>query len=147
MVTRDVTDIIRRIIAEETRYHKRYIGKVVSNADPDNEAKVQVNLPELGFDGTGNAMWAYPHKELIDIPAIGVFVEVWFMGGDVRSPVYGSIIREMQGMASKVWDKKTSSVVLHESKDGSASITYDGNGYTFVSSSTIKVNGNLTIDP
>jgi len=66
------------------RYIGKYRGEVVDNADPMQQGRVQVTVPEVDPSPT----WAAPVIELenVDPPAIGAQVWVEFDNGDQACP-------------------------------------------------------------
>lgn len=91
---------IAEIVFEETRYLKHYVGKVSNNVDPDKKHKVQVTVPELGWDSQSVGAWCFPRvfNRGLSTPKVGEYVEIYFLNGDKNRPVYLAGMGEMSGM-------------------------------------------------
>lgn len=95
---RDILSLIRRLIHDETLYLRHWIGKVVDNKDELNLGRVKATVPEMGFLADADAIWCSPRQGYaIDPPAKDEWVEIYFIGGDSRRPVYLTGVGEIAG--------------------------------------------------
>jgi hypothetical protein len=95
---RDIYGLIKTIIYNETIYLRHWIGKVVDDQDPSNKGRVKATVPELGFLADSDAIWCFPRQGYALVPpAIGEWVEIYFIGGDARRPVYLAGVGEVNG--------------------------------------------------
>ena len=68
------------------QFHGVYPGIVISNADPQNQNRITMYVPQ--FLGTAQSGWALPMIGIMVAPQPGELVYASFMGGDVSQPVY-----------------------------------------------------------
>lgn len=69
-------------------HYGKYRGTVVNNLDPEQRARVQVQLPEAFGLATAWALPCLPPGGLPALPAIGSQVWIEFEGGDVDAPIW-----------------------------------------------------------
>jgi hypothetical protein len=128
---RTLLTIIQRIILNETVWLRHYIGKVLAFAQ-DNSGMVQVAVFDLGCDTGDKAFWCYPRDKMgILTPALGDWVEIYFIGGDRNRPVYMGIAAEIADQLPKNYDGKNTTQVLFEDGDNKFHIKYDAAGNAF----------------
>jgi hypothetical protein len=133
MFDRTIHGQIQRIVYEETRYLRHYIGKVVENADPKPTpaGRVKVQIDELGFDTPALAIWCWPRQgHQADVPAVGEWVEVWFIAGEARRPVYLAGVQEVAWQSPLNGFKAPTAVdpgkhTLYQNPKTGDSMTYD----------------------
>lgn len=122
---RDELSILRAIIFQETRFLRHYAGEVIDNEDPDGKGKVKVQVSELGWSTAANSSWCWPRtRHSMDIPAVGEMVEVYFMAGDPRRPVYLGQAAEWEGNIPESYDGPDK-VVLYQDPETGDSVEYD----------------------
>ena len=157
MVPRDVFELVKEIVLQETIYLRHYVGKVVSNSDPLKEGRVKAQVPMLGWNTDAVAAWCRPRdKHSMVVPDVGEPVEVYFVDGDRSRPAYSGIACEMKDALPKDFDGEAATVVLFQDKANGDSIVYDGsakkmtitvNGNVVsIESGKVTINGNLEVD-
>lgn len=126
MDTRTLLDLFRKIVYEETIWLRHYIGEVKSTTDEDRLGRVCVALYDLGFNDASTGVWAAPRdKNSMSIPAVGDWVEVYFVNGDRNRPVYLGVAGEIAQMAPKSYDGKDSTHVLFEDPEEKITAVFD----------------------
>jgi len=123
----DLFGEIKKMIFQETKYLRHWIGKVVDNADPGQTpaGRIKVQIDELGFDSPATALWCWPRQSHgMDVPAAGEWVEVWFISGHPNRPVYLAGVQEIAGFVPAAYKDPTSHVLYQNPKTGD-SMTYD----------------------
>lgn len=120
--------LIQDIIIRETRFLKHYIGEVKNNIDPLAMGRILVTIDELGWSTPDIGAWCYPRdKNSLTTPAIGDWVEVYFIDGDVDRPVYLGVANEIAEMTPKTFDGMPTTHVLFEDPVADANnIKFDG---------------------
>lgn len=136
MTPRDLDTVIREIVAFEVRYLRHYAGQVTNAQDPDNQGKVLVQIPMLGWKTDATAVWARPSaRHDMVVPAVGEWVEVWFLEGNPNRAVYGgsaSLITGAQVLpVPKAFDGKQTTTVIWQDPATGDSIVYDSSAKTF----------------
>ena len=129
---RDIYSMIRRVVYEETIYLRHYLGKVLDNEDSLTQGRVLVQITDLGWgitnnggDDPGTAAWCNARAiHGMDVPKKDDWVEVYFLAGDMRKPVYIALATEMKGMVCKAYSG-TSKRVIFQDPDSGDSIIYD----------------------
>lgn len=115
MIDRDVINVIRKIVSQETVYLRHYIGKVLKNKDVQRKGRVLVGIDELGLNKEDNGFWAAPRdKNSMSLPAKSDYVEIYFINGDRDRPVYMGVANEIKGMKAKNYNGLPSNHVLFE---------------------------------
>lgn len=135
----DIYTIIRQIIHEETKYLRHYIGKVVGIVN-NVAGEVMVTIDALGWDTQDKAVIAYPRQMGLVMPAIGDYVEVYFINGRASHCVYIGLAQEIEG--TRVVQQQD---VIYESADTKAYVTKQG-GIMTLEAQQIKV-GAGAIEP
>lgn len=64
-----------------------YAAKVFSTADPLNQGRVQMLIPQI-FGSTPVLIWAPSLIPNLPVPAVGAVVWAMFQGGEPSYPVY-----------------------------------------------------------
>jgi uncharacterized protein involved in type VI secretion and phage assembly len=89
---RTIVDLVRQV---EHRYHGKYRGLVVENADPEQLGRLKVQVPSVLGDQvvTGWALPCVPYggmagQGLLAVPEVGAGVWVEFEEGDLEFPVW-----------------------------------------------------------
>ena len=128
----DLYGIIRDIIIEQTRYLRHYIAKVENNNDPDMKGKVFVTVPALGWDTPDKGQWAIPrHMHGLSVPAIGEYVEVYFINGSVHSMAYIGMPMEVLNMIPKNYTSNFDHVLFEAPGDPNTTVKYNENTKQF----------------
>ena len=121
----DLNQALRDLVIRETLYLLHYLGLVVDDADPVTKGRVKIQIPELGHKTADNGVWAYPRMgNSVETPRVGDTVEVYFIAGDKKRPVYISPAFEGQGMVPKQYSKPTTKV-LWQNPDNGDYLQYD----------------------
>jgi len=95
---RDELAQIRRVVYNETVFLRHYFGQVVDNQDPNKKGRVKATILDLGWDTADKVQWAWPRAgHSLDVPAVGEWVEVYFMMGDRNKPAYLPGAAELTG--------------------------------------------------
>jgi hypothetical protein len=66
-----------------------YQGSVANNADPLNQARVTMLIPQIL--GSAESAWASPSSPTNTVPPVGGTLWVQFSGGDITQPVYSPL--------------------------------------------------------
>lgn len=110
----DLYEIIRETVHKELTYYKHYVGKVMSNTDPDRMGRVLVTIPELEWDNNIQ-IWASPRQgNAMSLPKIDSYVEVYFMNADSGRPVYLHPATEMTNMVPSKFDGNSSTHLIFQ---------------------------------
>lgn len=127
MTPRDIRDELRRLVEDEVKNLKHYIGEISNIDDPLKKGRVKVMIIERGWDTDDLAIWCYPRfTNSMTVPAKGDWVEVYFIAGDPNRPVYLGIASEVSEMIPKNYDGKTTNHILFEDpNDDGNYIKYD----------------------
>lgn len=125
---KDILGLIRRLIYEETLFLRHWLGQVVDDADPSSRGRVKVTVPELGFMAESEAIWASPRQGYAVIPPkSGEWVEIYFLGGDSRRPVYLVGAGEVQGNTPAGYTAPKKPILWQDATTGD-SVLYDEDG-------------------
>ena len=119
---------IRKIIYKETIYLRHYLAQVINVDDPDGKGKIRVACYDLGLapSNGGTGLWVPPRdKNSIITPAINDWVEIYFMNGDRKRPVYQGIAGEMKDMLPENYDGKSTTDVIYEDNKNQIHDKYD----------------------
>ena len=128
---RDLESILRRIVRNETIWLRHYVGKVLNNdcstaPGLQMSGMIQVAIYDLGLDTADIGIWCFPRdKNSLITPAIGDWVEVYFINGDRNRPVYMGTAHEISGQIPENYDGQATTQVIFESNGNSAHITMD----------------------
>jgi hypothetical protein len=124
MNKKDEYQILKNIVLRETLYMRHYLGKVLDNQDPINKGRVKVALDDLGWS---QGIWAKPRVKM-SVPAVGKWVDVFFINNDKDRPVYLSIAFENQDMIPKNYDGQPTTHIIFEDNTNQVHIKYDETG-------------------
>ena len=118
---------IQEIVRKETMFYKHYAGNVLDNADSENLGRVQVSIPLLNITTQDIAPWAWPRdKQSMNVPAIGDWVEIYFIDANPDKACYLGLMPEMtQAISATTFDGQPSTHVIFESPATQESINYD----------------------
>jgi hypothetical protein len=124
MITRCMIDQLRKIVLQETKWGKHYIGKVLNAQDSTNNGRVCVAIYDLGCNDEGTGFWAYPRdKNSLTLPKQGDWVEIYFINWDKNRPVYMGIANEIQNMLPDNFDGTKQ--IIYESPQDLTHISFD----------------------
>lgn len=116
MVGYELREELQMLIKEETLYLRHYRGEVIDNKDSEKKGRVFVIIPELGFDSVDKAIPCYARdKNSMSLPAVGDYVEVYFMNGNPNEAVYLGNISEYDGNIPESFTGDPEDHVLFES--------------------------------
>ena len=139
-----ITETLRKIIKEETRYIRHYIGTVIANVDPLLKGGVLCTVNDLGWFTPDVAMWFYPRQmHAMSVPMIGESVEVYFVGGDPERRAYIGLASEMMGNTPSAYLGTPTQHVLFQDPITGASVTFDG-VRLMIDSTLISLGANAT---
>jgi hypothetical protein len=125
MNDRTLLELLRKIIYKETLYLRHYYGKVVSVTDQINDGKIRVACDQLGMN-KGQEIWASPRgKNGILTPAVGDWVEIYFMNGDRNRCVYLGQCLDFDNMLPQSYSGLPTNQVIFEDNGGDFSIVFD----------------------
>lgn len=127
MELRNLVDIIRRIVRQETIWQRIYKGKVVNNIDPRKTGRVLVVIYDLGFDTPEKGFWcSATDKNSLSVPDINSWVRVFFENGDRNQAKYFGQALEMEDQIPENFKSLPSSHVLFEDPNNKIHINFDG---------------------
>lgn len=124
----DLYYMIKDIIKEETLYLRHYIGQVVNNIDPLRKGRLFVTIPDLGLILPSTAIWCFPRQGSgMSIPAIGSYIEIYFINGDRTKPVYLYPASEIADNIPVKYDgNPTTNVIWEDANIPANNIKFDG---------------------
>ena len=152
MEDKSLYEQLRKIIAQETKFLRTYLGQVMDIADTLFQGRVLVTIPELGWFTNDMGVWASPcDKKSMIVPKMMDWVIVFFLNGNPDRPYYIGVSGEIMGMKPQNYAAPTDKI-LWESNDKDAYIKYDealkslklsdANGNTIeMTAAEIKING------
>jgi phage baseplate assembly protein gpV len=150
---RSIFSLIRKIVYNETIYHLHWYGKVIDNQDVSQRGRVKVAISDLGFapgmTQGSDGVWCSPRQGYSMMPPkVDEWVEVYFIGGDRKKPVYLVGVGEVKGNMPKQYSSPTAQVLWQNPTTGDY-LSYDETAKEFTinvtSSLKIKSYGKLTI--
>ena len=125
MERKTLLELIRKIITDETRYLRHYLGKVVDDDDPDKQGKVRAQIPELGWDTDDVAPWIPPRAlNALQTPKKDQWIEVYFMRGNRDFSVYMGQATEMENSLPELFEGDIDNQVLFEDAENKEGIRY-----------------------
>lgn len=115
------------IVRQETKWLRHYVGSVLDTADTLHIGRVQVAIQELGFTDSSMGVWACPRQgNSMSPPAVGEWVEVYFISGDPSRPVYlPGAVEHMLGSVVPSGYTDPSKPILFQDPIDSSKIDYD----------------------
>ena len=142
---RDPAQIIGALVQLATRYHVTYRGEVIGRTDPLKMGRVQVKVPELGWNDQTTAAWCWSHDtNRLSLPKVGAKVEVAFLGGSRDYPVLRGVTLMVPASAPSQFTAETLHVIFQDPTNGDY-ILYDEQNKKLtvvVQGNTITVDGN-----
>lgn len=133
MEKKSLKEMITKIIHDETKFMRLYVGIVKDINDSMTIGRVLVQIPSLNWVTNDIAQWCIPiDKNCFIIPKLNDLVLVLFLHGDMNKSYYIGIANDMlasdnQGMKPKDWDSKTTTQILFEDNENNLYVKYDGN--------------------
>lgn len=81
-------EALREVISRATRYDRTYMGKVLTDFDPEGRGRVQIAIPDLGILTSTESVWADVEMPIgVNVsPKAGDWVAVYFLGGNPSKP-------------------------------------------------------------
>ena len=132
---------IRKIVKQETKWLRHYVGSVLSVDDPLNLKRVQVAIQELGWTDTNMGIWAAPRDKNSSLaPAVGAWVEIYFIMGDPARPVYlGGAVEHMISTPPIQQNTGKQAQVIFEDPNDHSYLNYNESNQQFDFSKLITV--------
>lgn len=125
--TRTLRGAIEQIVREETRYLRHYWGEVLNNTDELNRGRVLVSVPELGWNSEDTGAWCFPRQmHSLSVPAVGEYIEVYFVAGDPNRPAYLGTFADfdLETVPQSYVDPSTH--ILFEDPENTTLVQYNG---------------------
>lgn len=123
---KSLLELLRKIIADETRFLRHYNGEVVDNADPNKLGRLKVKIPVLGWTDAQANPWCYPRQlNGMVIPKVGQWVDVYFPEGVRDNPCWLATVNEIPGNVPASYKDRRQ--VLFEDMDSGDEVGYDKN--------------------
>jgi len=140
---------IQKIIIEETRFLKHYQAQVIGNVDPLLRGRVQVICPEIGWSTPDVCPWCAPRQmHAMSVPAIGEWVEIYFISGHPDRPVYLGLDCSVQDSIPSTFDGVPSTHVIFESPNTAKGIVYNEMlDQLDITGTLINIGGSDAIEP
>lgn len=131
----ELDEVVRKMVRRELMWYRHYWGVVLSNSDSLRKGRLQVQVPELRWNDQSSAKWCAPRLAPgLVVPTVGSKVEIYFVEGNPRRPVWLGRVTEL-GETFQSYTPGTD--VLYESQaPGADSITYDGRQFNIVKAAT-----------
>lgn len=121
----EVDKVVRRLVRAELMWYRHYWGTVLSTADSLSLGRLQVAVPELRWNDQRSAKWCMPrYAPGLTLPKVGSNVEVYFVEGNPRRPVWLGRVPEL-GETLANYTAQTKEVV-HEDPASGAGLVFDG---------------------
>lgn len=126
MNSRNEREAIRKIVLEEMRWRMHYDAQVTSTDDPKKAGRVRATVPMLGWNQDSQTTWFWPRdKHSMVVPAVGEWIEVYFVHGDPNMPAYLGNAAELQSSPPAAFDGQQTTVVLWQDPKTGDAIVYD----------------------
>ena len=124
MENKFIREIIKRILAEELKYYKTYIGKIIDVDDPLKRGRIKCYILELYWVDGESAVWVDPcyTRSMLKLKKDD-YVLVGFKNGDRKRPYYFGISQELKDMIPAEYDGTLQ--VLFQSNKDDLFVTYD----------------------
>lgn len=124
MENKFIREIIKRILAEELKYYKTYIGKIIDVDDPLKRGRIKCYILELYWVDGESAVWVDPcyARSMLKLKKDD-YVLVGFKNGDRKRPYYFGISQELKDMIPTEYDGTLQ--VLFQSNKDDLFVTYD----------------------
>jgi len=128
-INEDIFMVLKNLIANyESQNMKSYIGTVIDNKDPDNEAKIKCKINGL-YDGIEETKlpWILPKTEYTDknrvkinIPEIDSNVTITLQNGDIYKPIYSNSVISVDAKNTSIEEAKDNPdlLVIYENEKG-----------------------------
>ena len=124
----DFITIISKIILEITRFNVPRMGQVSKIDDPDDKGRILVHIPSLGWITDDIGAWCFPvDKKSLITPAVGDWVIVQWIDGNMDLPVYTGISSRMKDMLPDSYTDENNQI-LFENRKRDFSVRYDETG-------------------
>lgn len=123
----DLTELLKKLIQrEEEKYYQYYIGKVVSNKDPEKLGRCQIMVYGL-FDSLPekDLPWAIPDFTFVGsqvgsfiVPPEGAMVNVRFSNGNIYEPIYCSKVLVKTKLPKNKDKNYPNNLIFYETDNG-----------------------------
>lgn len=120
--------IIAKIIREATKFNVPRLGRISRIDDPESRARILVHIPSLGWDTDDIGAWCFSvDKKSLITPAVGDWVIVQWIDGNIDLPVYTGIDSKMKDMLPAAYTDEKNQVIF-ENRARDFSMRYDETG-------------------
>lgn len=124
MELKQLREEIKKIIVEETRYNKSYLGKIIDVEDPLKRGRVKCYVLDLYWYDGESAIWVEPAfiRQSLKLKKDD-YVIIAFKMGNPRRPYYFGMSQELEKMIPSEYDGAKQ--VLFQSNEDDFFVTYD----------------------
>lgn len=123
---RELYQMIKQIINEETKFMRIYLGKVADVDDSEKLGRVLCLIPSLLWKDNDQGAWCSPiDKNSVITPKIDDWVLVQFINNDSRQPVYTGLANFVKDIIQTKFDGKATTQILFEDNNDETYIKYD----------------------
>ncbi len=127
-LSEDIYSLLKLLIDKEENenYEKQYVGKVVSNNDPEKLGRCKIKVFGI-FDEIPNddLPWAIPDFNFVGstigsfvVPPVNTIVRVYFDHGDIYLPHYSTKVIEKSKLSNKRLENYPDTMILFETDEG-----------------------------
>jgi hypothetical protein len=122
----NLIELIRNIVAKETKFHRTFLGKVVDVNDPLQQGRVKAQIGSLGWDSDDKAIWCNPtDKNAIITAKRDDWIRISFLNGNINLAYYLGFANEVTGVLPVNYDGLPTTQVLYEDNNEEFYIKYD----------------------
>lgn len=138
----EFSSIIYDLILKATRFFVPRLGQVSKIDDSEGRGRILVHIPSLGWTTDDTGAWCFPDdKKSLITPAVGDWVIVQWIDGNIDLPVYTGISTRMKDMLPANYEDENTQIIF-EDKNRETCIKYDEANKLL----TALVNGNITFE-
>lgn len=124
----DFITIISKIVLDVTRFNVPRMGQVSKIDDSDGKGRVLVHIPSLGWITDDIGAWCFPvDKKSLITPAVGDWVIVQWIDGNMDLPIYTGVDSKMKDMLPDAYTDENNQIIF-ENRGRDFSIRYDETG-------------------
>lgn len=162
LISEEVNKVLTNFLSKnpEEPIRDYYVGKVVTNNDPDKLGRCQIRVYGV-FENNiqdSDLPWAMPEFSFVGsnkgsfiVPTVGTIVRVYFDKGDIYLPIYTNKIVDKTNLPSDINTNYPDTMVFFETDAGDKFTINRNTGdtiFTHKSGSLIKIDGtgNITIE-
>ena len=122
------SSMILNLILKTTRFHVPRLGTVSKIDDAEGRGRILVHIPSLGWTTDEKGCWCFPiDKKSLITPAVGDWVIVQWVDGNMDLPVYTGISTRMKDMLPAAYTDENEQI-LFENREKDFSVRYDETG-------------------